>query len=170
MPLSEAPGENLSPRFLWMQTLLGLWLHHYNLWFTAPSVLSVPNCVLPHSVRLYIWLHLGPTQIIQDNLSIFKCLIIFAKILFPCNIHRLQELGNKYPFRRENIFSRPQLSRHQADFISIFQTQKHSFWQKLKMGNCSEMFAVAFSSNMLTNQQAERMPVYRGRHENGSET
>ena len=38
------------------------------------------------------------------------------------------------------------------------------------MGNCLEKFGADFSSNMLTNQQAERMPVYRERQEKGSET
>ena len=92
------------------------------------SLLPLSDCLLSLWVFCpYLCDDIVPIQIIQDNLSIFKCLIIFAKILFPYNIHRLQELGNKYPFRRKNIFSWPQLSRHQADFISIFQTQKNSW-------------------------------------------
>lgn len=73
--------------FWWPPASTGLWPHHPSLCWCAHTAFSssIINSPLVSFLKGYLWLHLRPTQNIQDNL-LFKDpldLIISAKSLLP---------------------------------------------------------------------------------------
>lgn len=87
----EILGENLflaSASFSWLQTFLGLWLHHFD--FNDIAFSSVCNCPLS---LLHRTLALGPTWIIQKKLLNLIDLSRIPKDPFPYKVTQIP--GNR---------------------------------------------------------------------------